>query len=230
MRTEDKCLVETRSQYKSSSINLPEVHGVDKAINPHVRPEKQTLKPITVTPETKNPTWKKPKLRQGRAGLRRKVKVVTPPQSIKPVPVMPKLEKQKTETTTQPQVTVGSKPQVDHIPVIQTTSKQLLKPKMLTKEVPPYPDPRKRSSPRLPDLQEDQRTLMDSGIDINTDFEDNSPYQEAIISESYQRTDKSCVQEPPELGDLLDTGKFIQNFLPKQMDIDNFLEIIQKKY
>ena len=50
-----------------------------KGINPHVRPEKQTLKPITVTSETKNPTWIKPQLGQGRAGLSRKVKMVMPP-------------------------------------------------------------------------------------------------------------------------------------------------------
>ena len=78
VRNEENYLVQTRSQYKSSSINLPEVHGVDKGINPHVRPEKQTLKPITVTPETKTSTWKIPRLGQGRAGLRRKVKIVTP--------------------------------------------------------------------------------------------------------------------------------------------------------
>ena len=45
VRTEDKYLVQTRSQSKSNSINLPEVHGVDKGINPNVRPEKQTLRP-----------------------------------------------------------------------------------------------------------------------------------------------------------------------------------------
>ena len=100
---------------------------------------------------------------------------------------------------------------------------------MLTKEVPPYPDPRKRPPPRLPDLQEDERTLTDSDIDIKTVFEENSPYQEGIISESYQRPDKSYVQEPPELGDLLDTGELIETFLPKQMDIDRILEIILRK-
>ena len=100
---------------------------------------------------------------------------------------------------------------------------------MLTKEVPPYPDPRKRPPPRLPDLQEDQRTLTDSDIDINTCFEVNSLYQEGIISEFYQRLDKSYVQEPLELGDLLDTVKLIQKFLPKQMNRDKILEIIQRK-
>ena len=30
---------------------------------------------------------------------------------------------------------------------------------------------------------------MDSDIDMNTDIEENSPYQEGVISESYQRPD-----------------------------------------
>ena len=94
-RIEDKYLVQTRSQSVSNSINLPEVHGVDKGINPHVRPKKQTSKPITVTPETNIPDWKKPRLGQGRAGIRGKVKVIKTLQINKSVPVISKSERQK---------------------------------------------------------------------------------------------------------------------------------------
>ena len=97
VRMEDKYLVQTRSQPKSSGINLPEVHGVDKGINPQVRPETQALKPLIVSPEGKTPTWKKPRLGQGRAGLRRKVKVVTPSQLNKLAQVVPLSEKQKSK-------------------------------------------------------------------------------------------------------------------------------------
>ena len=64
VRTEDKYLVQTRSQSKSSGITLPDVHEVDKGINLHVRPEKQILKPITETSEAKTPTWRTPRLGQ----------------------------------------------------------------------------------------------------------------------------------------------------------------------
>ena len=37
-RIEEKYLVQTRSQSKPSSIKLPEVHGVEKGINPHIQP------------------------------------------------------------------------------------------------------------------------------------------------------------------------------------------------
>ena len=36
-------------------------------------------------------------------------------------------------------------------------------------------------------------------------------------------------QEPKELGDLINKGNFIHKYLPKQMDIDRILEIIQRK-
>ena len=70
---------------------------------------------------------------------------------------------------------------------------------------------------------------MDLDMDINIDFEENSPYQEGIISETYERPDKSYIRELPELGDLLHTSKLVQKFLPKQTDIDKILKIIQRK-
>ena len=58
---------------------------------------------------------------------------------------------------------------------------------------------------------------------------ENSPYQEDIISEVYQRPDKSQLLEPPELADLINTNNLVQKYLPKQTDIDKILNIIQRK-
>ena len=55
------------------------------------------------------------------------------------------------------------------------------------------------------------------------------PFQENIISEVYERPDKSYFQELVELKDLVDTNNIIQRFLPKQTHIDKILEIIRKK-
>ena len=38
---------------------------------------------------------------------------------------------------------------------------------------------------------------------INLDFEENSPFQEGVMSKTFQRLNKSIVQEPKELGDLI---------------------------
>ena len=37
----DKYLIQTHSQAKTSGIKLPEVHGVGKSLDPNLRPEKQ---------------------------------------------------------------------------------------------------------------------------------------------------------------------------------------------
>ena len=52
------------------------------------------------------------------------------------------------------------------------------------------------------------------------DFEENSPFQEGVLSETYQRPDKSFFKEPQELESLICTGRPVQKFLPKQADID----------
>ena len=50
-----------------------------------------------------------------------------------------------------------------------------------------------------------------------------------MISETYQRPDKSYFEEPQELESLINTGRLVQKFLPKQADIDKILKIIQRK-
>ena len=49
------------------------------------------------------------------------------------------------------------------------------------------------------------------------------------MSETIQRLDKSFFQEPKELGDRINNGNFVHKYLPKQMDMDKILEIIQRK-
>ena len=74
----DKYLVQTRSQAKSSSIKIPEIHGANKGLDPHVQPGKQ--RPLPSLPihsiDKGLPTHPipKPRIGQGRARLRRKVK------------------------------------------------------------------------------------------------------------------------------------------------------------
>ena len=49
------------------------------------------------------------------------------------------------------------------------------------------------------------------------------------MSETIQRPDKSFFQDLKELGDLINKGNFVHKYLPKQMDIDKILELIQRK-
>ena len=70
---------------------------------------------------------------------------------------------------------------------------------------------------------------MDINLEINTDFEENSPFQEGVISESYQMPDKLFFQESQELDSLVNTGRLVEKFLPRQSDIDKILKVIQRK-
>ena len=56
---------------------------------------------------------------------------------------------------------------------------------------------------------------LDTDNDINIDFEVNSPHQEGIITETYQRPDNSYIKEPSQLGDLLDTSVVSAEILTK---------------
>ena len=83
--------------------------------------------------------------------------------------------------------------------------------------------------PDVTDLKDTRKDLLDLDTDRNINFEENLPYQEGIILEMYERLDKSYIQEPSELKDLIDTTKLVQKFLPKQIDIDMILDIIKRK-
>ena len=62
----------------------------------------------------------------------------------------------------------------------------------------------------------------------NLDIEENSPFQEGVISKTIQRPDKMFFQKPKSLDDIIDMGNLMHKFLPKQMDIDKILQVIQK--
>ena len=56
-------------------------------------------------------------------------------------------------------------------------------------------------------------------MNIDVDFEENSPHQEGIMSELYQGPEKT-LQELKDVESLVNTSNLVQNFLPKQADID----------
>ena len=120
-------------------------------------------------------------------------------------------------------------------PLIQPTPASItqpLEPRIDPRPVPPYHKPFVRPPARLPDVtgvKDNRKDLQDLDTDRIIEFEENSPHQEGIISETYERPDKLFIQEPPELKDLIDNSKLIQKFLTKQTDIDKILDIIKRK-
>ena len=137
------------------------------------------------------------------------------------------------EPTIQSQVNVQPqhhmpKPFLQHQLVDPTCIIQPIGPKIRHRPSPLYHDPYTRP-PDVTDPIDSQKDLLDNDLDRNVDIEENSPFQEGIISEIYERLDTSYVQEPYELKDLIDTTKLTQKILLKQMDIDKILDIIKRK-
>ena len=138
----DKYLEQTRSQTKSSGVELPKVHRVEKGLDPHIKLGKQSL--VSLLTDMRPPI-SEPRIGQGRAGIRRKVRIVLPLQ----IPA-PKVTQLLPDTVTQLQVTV----QTEHKSTAQTDIRQPIGPIIETRQVPFYPDLILRPPPRLPDLKE----------------------------------------------------------------------------
>ena len=73
-----KCLIQTRSQSKTNGTISPKVHGVDQGVDPNIKPEKQIIKPLVMSQlhvpiESKDQYHVKPRLGQGRAGIKKKM-------------------------------------------------------------------------------------------------------------------------------------------------------------
>ena len=123
-------------------------------------------------------------------------------------------------------------PLSQHQPVDPTCIIQQIGPKIQHRPSPPYHDPYARPPSKPPDITDpldSRKDLLEDDSDRKVEIEENSPFQEGIISETYERPDTSYIQEPQELKDLIDTTKLIQKFLLKQTDIDKILDIIKRK-
>ena len=180
----------------------------------------------------------KPRIGQGRARLRRKVKALQPISSPHLLPAQPITEHASRTVMPLPEPTDQSQshvqPQIIPRPLLQhqPVDPTCIGPKIHHRPSPPYYDPYARPPPKPPDIidpLDSQKDLLENDLDRKVEIEENSPFQEGIISEIYERPDTSCMQEPQELKDLIDTTKVIQKFLPKQTDIDKILEIIKRK-
>ena len=180
-------------------------------MNPNLRPEKQHTFP-------KQGNLERPHIGQGRARSKRKKpdpinQAINRPSNLsQEIPGRTKIETRKTNSMHTTNNVVNNNPFIPDVPF--------------------HPDPLLRpKQPIKQNITHEQNSQNEQNIspNINFDFEENSPFQEGVMSETFQRLDKSFFQNPKELGDLINKGNFIHKYLPKQMDIDKILEVIQRK-
>ena len=67
--------------------------------------------------------------------------------------------------------------------------------------------------PPMPPNVDNATTSPNLGPEPNIDFEENSPHQEGIITETYVAPDQSYLEQPQELIKLVNTSKVVQKYL-----------------
>ena len=207
----EKYLIQTRSQAKSSGIKLPEVHGMGKNLDPNLKSEKLHTIP-------KQGSMERPHIGQGRAESRRKRPdpinhSINQPSNLSwKIPGRMEIESGKTDH-------VHTK---DLIHSVNNMSGKVTNNNPLIPYVPFHPDPVCKPPPKsikqdmsYPQGSQSSTSIEDINPTINFDFEGNSPFQEGIMSETFQRAGQVIFQEPKEFGDLINKGNLIHKYFTK---------------
>ena len=171
--TNEKYLIQMHSQAKSSGTQFPEVQWVQKELDPNLRPEKQH----TISKQGK---LERPQVGQGRAGLRRRKPDHINQSTNQPLDVTQGIPRETKIETGKTNSTQGTNSACDR----SVNNNNPFLP-----DVPLHSDPLLKSST----LQSTNKTR--NSPNINLDFEENSPFQEGITSEKFQRLDKSFFSE-----------------------------------
>ena len=186
----DKYLVQTRSQVRLSGIRLLEIHGANKGLDPHVQPGKQKTFPIqTINKGMPTHPIPKPRIGQGRAGLRRKVNTLQAIPLPHQPPTQPITKHIQKAVMALPEPTNESQSHVQsqfvtrllsqHQPIDPTHIPQQIGPKIQHRSTPSYHDPYARPPPKPPDISDPldiQKDLLDNDLDRKVEIEENSPF------------------------------------------------------
>ena len=150
-------------------------------MDPNIQPEKQSIRSL----KGNRISQEKPRVGQGRVGMRRRNSPIN--QNIaaeisKKIPEASKIEK---EVINHPDFTTQGQS-------INNSNTKGNNRRPIIKDIPFYPDPTYRLPPKPVRIPTSERSEdIDISLKLNIDFEENSPFQEGVILETFQRPDKS---------------------------------------
>ena len=249
-----KLLITTRSKTKAGGAVLPPVHGVQKHLDPAVKPEHD--KPVTDQNKQKGPTSAdaKPKvLLRSRLPASQMVKKKLIDRSIrllnKPKPQisvpkrLPQLPGQ--EIIDQREVNLP-----DQKPVVQrgSSQRQLVNdtnlPQVIKQPVIDNPIPVRHFEPspllevpppnkEPPDVTKQYPVHGTGYSNVPQDPFDTQmevPFTEDIVEPFFKKPEITDFEIPPVLEEMIPDGSLIHKHLPKQADIDKILTQINRKY
>ena len=172
--------MQTRSQIRSSGIKFPEVHGVGKNLDPNIKQEKQHTNPIKGSIE-------KPCIGQGRKGLKTKGpdpinQTINPPSELS----------QKIPGDTKRETKKNCLHSKDPMHSINNVDEGMTHSRPLIPDVPFHPGPMYRpphkpirsNMPRSQESSQSSPSTENISSDITLDFNENSQFQEGVISEA----------------------------------------------
>ena len=250
----NKLLVTTRSKTKTEGAALPPVHGVQKHLDPAVKPEHD--KPVTDQNKQRGPTSAdakprvllRPRLPASQMAKKklidRSIKLLNKP---KPQVGVPKrlfqLPNQKTidqrETNLPDQKSVAQRgppqkqlvndtnlPQVIEQPVIDDPIPvRCSEPSPLLEVPPPNKEP--------PEVTRQYPVHGTGNPNVSQDPFDTQmevPFSEDTVEPVFKKPEMTDFEIPPVLEEMIPDGSLIHKHLPKQADIDKILTQINRKY
>ena len=149
------------------------MHGVRKELNPNLRPEKQHTMP-------KKGMTERPCIGQGKAGLRRKhADCINQPSDV------------TRRISERSKIATGKTNILQHKNTVH--DRGVNNDKSFSPDVLFHPDPLR--TPFQKQQNVDKLFPTNQGTGMNLDIEENSPFQEGIISETIQRLDKTYFQK-----------------------------------
>ena len=250
----NKLLVTTRSQTKAEGAALPPVHGVQKHLDPAVKPEHD--KPVTDQNKQKGPTsadakpkvlvrprlpasqMAKKKLIDRRIKLLNKPKPqVSVPKRLPQLPGQEMIGQREVNPPDQKQVVKRGSPQRQL--VNDTNLPRVVKQPVIDNPIPVRhfePSPLLEVPPPNKEPPEETRQHPVHGTgnpNVPQDPFDTQmevPFSEDTVEPVFKKPEMTDFEIPPVLEEMIPDGSLIHKHLPKQADIDKILTQINRKY
>ena len=253
----NKLLIATRSSTKAEGTTLPPVHGIQKHLDPAIKPEHD--KPVPDQNKQKGPTSAdakpkvllRPRLPASQIAKKRlidkSIKLLNRPKPYINLPKrIPQVPNQR--PITQKDINIPN-----HEPIVKRESLQRRLGKEVDNTIPPLtnnepivhnPSPIRHFEPNplleIPQQAKEPQEVNRQNLTPNTgnpnaiqdpfDTQMEVPFSEDIVEPVFKRPDMADFEIPPVLEEMIPDGTLIHRHLPKQSDLDKILTQINRKY
>ena len=253
----NKLLIATRSSTKAEGTTLPPVHGIQKHLDPAIKPEHD--KPVPDQNKQKGPTSAdakpkvliRPRLPASQIAKKRlidkSIKLLNRPKPYINLPKrIPQVPNQR--PITQKDINIPN-----HEPIVKRESLQRQLGKEVDNTIPPLtnnepivhnPSPIRHFEPNplleIPQQAKEPQEVNRQNLTPNTgnpnaiqdpfDTQMEVPFSEDIVEPVFKRPDMADFEIPPVLEEMIPDGTLIHRHLPKQSDLDKILTQINRKY